>query len=95
MFIAKHLILRLVLLAEVISAIVFFVFGSQGIIAVSKKNAEHFQLIACIELEKKEINSLDAEIKNYSLLDFYKEKIAREDLQMARPEEQVYILEDQ
>ncbi len=94
MVITKQLVLRALLLVEVMSASIIFIFGSQGIIAVSKKNEEHKKLINAIELEKQEIIFLNKEIHNYNSIDFYKEKIAREDLQMARPEEQVYILEN-
>lgn len=93
MVITKRFVLRLFLSIEIIGGIFFFIFGPYGMLAVSKKVQEQKLLAAEIEHQKKEVACLQQQIDVYATTDFYKEKIAREDLQMARPEEEVYILE--
>ena len=93
MVITKKLLLRFLLIAEIFLAFLFFIIGPYGMIAVSKKMKEHALLRNNIALEKEEVMQLQKQIECYEYTDFYKEKIARENLQMARPEEEVYVLE--
>jgi cell division protein FtsB len=70
----------------------YMVFGERGIIAYYKLRKE-------IELEQKqikeleeEINHIQAKIDSWKSDEFHQEKFARQDLQMGKPDEQVYVL---
>jgi cell division protein FtsB len=91
MVITKRFILRLFLIVEVCGGVIFFIWGPHGMVAVSEKVKEHSLLIGQMEDLQKEVAVLKKQVDQYAHTDFYKEKIAREDLQMARTEEEVYI----
>ena len=70
----------------------YIVFGKRGIIAYYKLKHE-------IDLEKQQIQALEQEIKHIQAKidlwqsdEFHAEKFARQDLQMGKPDEQVYVL---
>jgi len=93
MIITKRLLLRIVFLAEIVCFFGFYIFGAQGLVALHKRKKE----IYASQQEKQRLQGLVKEIE-FSLHEwvqgsFLKEKIAREELHMARPDELVYIFE--
>lgn len=75
-----------------IAGLGYVVFGEHGIL-------EYYKLRKEIELEKKQIQALEQEIAHiqskinaWKSDEFNAEKFARQDLQMGRPDEQVYVL---
>lgn len=70
----------------------YIVFGNRGIIA-------YYKLKHDIDLEKQQIQALEQEIKHiqskindWQSDEFHAEKFARQELQMGKPDEQVYVL---
>ncbi len=75
-----------------LSGLGYIIFGKRGIIAYYKLKHE-------IDAEKQQIQSLEEEIKHIQAKidmwksdEFHAEKFARQDLQMGKPDEQVYVL---
>ena len=89
----QQLILRLFLLGQSIGLVVFCCVGQKGLLAVQRLGHEHQNLKKSIEVLKIEIFDLKQNIDQWQTNDFYKEQCAREQLQMARPDEQVYVLD--
>ncbi len=92
MIITKQLLLRMFLVGELCTVGFLFICGPQGFFAVRAVYKEHAALLIKIAQEEEEVKLLKKRIDEWVKNDFYKEKIARENLQMARPEEQVYVL---
>ena len=93
MILNKRLFIRFFLLAEVIVALYWYCSGSHGLYAMRAVLEQHRLLEIQIEHAQSEVDELKNKIDAWQQSDFYKEKIAREQLQMARPEEQVFVLE--
>ncbi len=87
----KTTIIRAFLILEVGSFAFFYLFGNHGIKAISALKTEISILEASIESYKKEIGHLKEEINQWEAHDWYSEKIAREDLQLAYPTEDIFI----
>jgi cell division protein FtsB len=90
----RNLIILSILGIALSSALGYIVFGERGIIAYYKLKHE-------IDLEQKQIKDLEeeiahvqAKIDSWKSDDFHQEKFARQDLQMGKPDEQVYVLTD-
>lgn len=89
----QQALLRIFLLVEILGAACFFITGSNGLLSVRKLDQEHAILQAQIVQEQREIEKLKCKIHDWKTNDFYKEQCAREQLQMARPDEEVYVLD--
>lgn len=79
---------------EIVLFIFFYIFGTHGVQALQHLKQENETLYYENEKIKKEILCLESLCnvdKEYLL--FYKEKIARERLQMARPDDIIYYLD--
>jgi len=87
----KRVVLRLFLLLEVVVFGHIYLFGNNGLHSLTKLR----QGIKLIEQEThqlaREVESLEIEIEEWESNDFYKEKIAREQLQMARKNDEIYL----
>lgn len=90
---SKRKLFRLLFAGEIIIFGILYFFGPYGVYYLQHTSAEYREL-------KKEITTLQQEIKelenNIYLIktdSFYKEKIAREQLQMARKEDVIYLVD--
>lgn len=88
----KRLILRLFLIFEIIIFTVIYYYGPHGLKVINDLNHDNRKLEKNIDLLKFEINNLEDEINKWEKEPFYKERIARELLQMAREDEEIYII---
>lgn len=88
----KKYILYFILFVEIIVYACFYVAGSQGISLLYKKRLQNHALQEQLELRSCENIRLSQEIVLWQQDDFLKEKIAREDLQMAYPGDEVYYM---
>lgn len=80
------------LYAELFLLGIFYVWSPHGFQAITKLQREQQEVVTLIERLKKDIASLEHEIAEWESDSFYKEKIAREQLQMARRSDVVYYL---
>lgn len=85
-------ILTAVLLGEIVMFTGIFCFGPQGMRALAQEREENCILEQRVRNLEVEIANIDAHIAEFEETDFYKEKIARESLQMAHPGDVVYYI---
>lgn len=92
MVISKRFLLRLFVLVEICLFFGFYFGGSQGLKKMWYEKSENKKLAAFIKDRETELNQLENDIHQWENSPFYKEKWAREQLQMARLNEQVYVI---
>lgn len=88
----KKYLFYLVITAEIIIYFYFYVAGSQGIYLLYEKRSHNRILQEQLERQCCDNNRLSKEVVAWQQNDFLKEKIAREDLQMAYPGDEVYYV---
>ena len=86
----KKIGLRIFFIIELIVFVTLYLGGPEGMRWIRKKQEENKQFALKIENLSLEIKKLEAEIQKWEHNHFYQEKIAREQLQMARPTDEVY-----
>ena len=93
MIITKRLWIRLIFVGELICFFGFYFFGAQGLVALHIRKKEFYA--ACSEKETLQglIKGLESSLSEWTTEKFFKEKMAREQLHMARPGELVYVIE--
>ncbi len=90
----KKLVSRLFLLGQIVVFAVYYVFGHQGLLDVKCLECENHALERDIVYLRREIALLEEEIFQWNSDAFFKEKVAREQLQMARANDHVIYFED-
>lgn len=88
----KLRVANVLLFCECLVMFCFYIFSGNGWFAYRKLCLEKDALSCQLNTIKQEIEGLQTEMSNYAQDDFYKEKIAREQLHMARPEDIVIYL---
>ena len=89
----KKIILRIVFSAEVILFGWFYYQGAQGMQAVRLLKNENEEIAQQISLLKGEVQDIDHQIIAWKTDPLFKEKIAREQLDMAHAGDQIYIFD--
>ncbi len=92
MKIAKRLVTRLLFASELVLFSWAYMSGGQGLQAIWFCEQENRALEASIAQLQADNAALDHELQAWQHHPFYKEKIARELLQMARPADTIYYL---
>lgn len=87
----KKMFARLLFTAEVFIFCGVYLFGKHSIAVLVGLQRDNKHLQELVQDQKKELANIERHIQEQSN-PFYKEKIAREQLQMARKEEQVYYI---
>lgn len=88
----KQIILRTIFALEVVLFTSVYWFGAHGIVALQELQQEHATIVHEMEQYRIEIAALEQEVAAWQTEPFYAEKVAREQLQMARAQEEVYFL---
>jgi len=88
----KQTALRIFFAIEIIVFAWVYVFGPQGMQVLRDVQKENVTLEATITTLRSEMHQLEDQVVAWKTYPFYKEKIAREQLQMARKGDQVYYL---
>ena len=83
-------LLRLFFIIEMAILFVFFLVGPNGIITLINLQNENESTKTEVANLKNEITKLNSDIQKWNTNPFYKEKMAREVLQMAKSGEEVY-----
>jgi cell division protein FtsB len=89
---SKRILLRIFLAGEIVFFVTMYVTSPEGLASIENKKIENKQLASHIKTLTKEINKLEDEINDWENNSFYREKVAREQLQMARPTDEVYYV---
>lgn len=95
MFTVKQSILRIFFVLEIIVFVCVYVLGAHGVQLMLQLKHENKQLTQEITHLKTMLNTLEEELIAWNATSFYKEKFAREQLQMAREREIIFFLEPQ
>ena len=88
----KKMVVPVLLGIELIAFFGNFLLADNGLRAINALKEENRQLSMHIDVLKKELFNLEEEILLRHKYPFYKEKIAREQLHMARKNETIYYL---
>lgn len=88
----KQTILRMLFGLELIVIAGFYVFGAHGLRYVWQLQREQTQIEQEVAALASEVDALEHEVHDWHTHTFNKEKIAREQLQMAKPGETIYYL---
>lgn len=92
MVLQKKSIVRVFFGIEVILFIWMYVASSGGLPTVWAMQKENQQLAQSVCALQEEVEKLEQERQKWESIPFYKEKLAREQLQMARPDDEVYFV---
>jgi cell division protein FtsB len=88
----KKIFMRLLLMAEMVALGYLYFFGTNGIEVLQKQRVAVVNLEKNVVELKSEIEKLEQEIYAWQTDDFYKEKVAREQLQMARKGDELFYI---
>lgn len=84
--------LRLLVGAEIMLVSFFYLCSAGGLPAVQQADTINAGLLEEVKALEAEIDSLMHEVEERTQNPFYKESIARQELQMARDNETIYVL---
>lgn len=87
----KKLTMRIIFVFEIAFFAFIYFRGSHGLVAIRTLQCQNNNLITDVDVLYQEIDTLEAELEEWNTNSFYKEKIAREQLQMICPNEELYI----
>lgn len=86
----KRQFLRIFFAAEISLFSWFYFYGANGVMAVKKIRHENEEIEKLLAVKRDEIQELEKQVYAWQTEPFYKEKVAREQLQLARENEQIY-----
>ena len=89
----KRSIIRILFFAETVGFLCMHIFGPQGIRVFQQLTEENSVIEQSIQRVRSEIAQLDRRITECKSDSFYKERIAREQLQMARKDDLIYYFD--
>ncbi len=92
MKVLKKQIFRLVWMLQIICWIGYYLYGESGYYSISTIKKENEQILQDIEQLKQDINVVEQDIIAWQTDLFYVEKVAREQLQMAKDGEELYFM---
>ena len=88
----KRKIFRMFFLLEIIIFSLVYFFGSHGIHAIWQVQKDNKLLECQIKVTELEVQDLAKQIEDWKSDSFYKEQLAREQLQMAKRDEKIFLI---
>lgn len=88
----KRTILRCLFGLQIIIFSGVYFFGSQGLNHLWQLRQENNEITQQLQAIQTEVDALQQEVVDWTQHPFYQEKVAREQLQMARPDETIYYV---
>lgn len=88
----KRLVLRIFFSCEIILFIFFYFFGAEGFQALMHLKSQKNNLVNGLSVLQQDVNKLQYELSQWKSDLFLSEKIAREQLQMSKPDEEIYLI---
>ena len=88
----KKIVVRCILCVQMGVLVYLYFFEKNGLQMLSVQKKERVALEMQLKQLQKEIDALEAEMYVWQTDDFYKEKIAREQLQMARKGDKLFYI---
>lgn len=95
MIVTKRSFLRFFFVAEIVLFTFLYIFGPHGIYVAQGLKKELAQVEVSMQAVRQDIHMLEKTMHQWQTNDFHAEKLAREQLQMARPSEQLYVITEQ
>lgn len=92
--VTKKIVVQLVLSVELFTWSIWYYYGQKGVGAISEMKHNNVLCENRLKELKAKIAAYEYEIDQWNLSTFYKEKIAREQLQMARHNDVIFYLTD-
>jgi hypothetical protein len=89
---SKKIVLRVFLIGEIVFFVTMYLVSPDGLTALQNRKLENKRLVQLVDVLGEEIKKMEQEVKQWEQNPFYQEKIAREQLQMARPTDEVYYV---
>ena len=89
---SKKIVLRVFLVGEIVFFVTMYLVSPDGLTAVQNRKLENKRLAQSVEVLAEKIKKLEQETKQWEQNPFYQERVAREQLQMARPTDEVYYV---
>lgn len=94
MQVKKKIVSRVLVTLEALIFLAFYCWGSEGVASLNKLRSENNNLSVAINELAAEVASLENELTRFVKDPFYKEKIAREQLQMAYKNEEILLIKE-
>jgi cell division protein FtsB len=88
----KQILMRFFFMAQVIFVSFNFIFGSSGWLFLKRFERDNMLIDLQIKTLDSEIQGINKQIKAWQEDPFFKEKMARETLQMAKASDTIYVL---
>lgn len=88
----KRKIVRMFFCIEIIVCILLYVCGSHGLQALNVLEKQNMVLKERTKSLEAEVNVLQNALREWDMYPFYKEKIARQELQLARDSDELYMI---
>jgi len=88
----KRRAMRVFFMVEIMFFIGLYLFGTRGIQYLMQLQYEQQKLDIELEEVRQEVASLNEQVEQWNATPFFKEKIAREQLQMAREGDEIYYI---
>jgi len=86
------MLLQLLLIAEGCVFMYVYLHGNNGLYVLQQLCNENKQLEQKIDQLSQQVMQLEHEITEWEINDFYKEKVAREQLQMSHKDDEIYYI---
>jgi len=88
----KNRVIRSLLILEMVVFMYLYVCGNNGLQLLSAQTKQLHELEHTIHSLELEIRNIESDIQEWHVYDFHKEKIAREQLQMARKRDKLFYI---
>ena len=92
MKIYKKTVIKQLFVLEIFIFVGLYFFGDNGLKNINKVKQENQKLCVQVLELKDEIKEIELEVKEWQSSDFFKEKYARERLQMAKEGDEIYFI---
>lgn len=87
----SHKVLLFILTIELVFGALYFIYGTKGIKEITALRDENKTILSNIEQLKSDNSRLELQINDWQKFDWNKEEAARESLQYAKPNEEVFL----
>lgn len=88
----KHMVMKVVFVVEVCLFGYVYLCGKNGFQMFFEKRRENAALAKTVSVLENEVAQIEFEMNRWQSDDFFKEKIAREQLQMARDGDEIFYI---
>lgn len=92
MIAVRSILIRVAASVEIIIFLIYLIGGSRGVCVLRALHQQNKNLVQRMQVLKEEIQAMRVQVQDWKSIPYYKEQYAREHLQMARKDDEVYLL---